>query len=225
MSVAPALLHPLFARMTTDALAQTLWDYMHLHHELQPSDIILVLGSNDLRVAEHAADLYLRGLAPWLMFSGGLGRLTEGNFRKSEAETFAEVALAKGVPAEAILMEPRSTNTGENVAFSRELLAARGLDPQRLIVVQKPYMERRAYATFMKVWPGKDVRISSPPIAFEDYCTAQLPKELIIQVLVGDVQRIRVYPDKGFQIPQPMPDEVWAAWEELVARGYNHHLV
>ncbi len=211
--------------MTTDELARTLWDYMHMHHEMQASEVILVLGSNDLRVAEHAADLYHQGLAPWLVFSGGLGRLTEGQFNKSEAEMFAEVAVAKGVPESAILMEPRSTNTGENIAFSRELLAARGLDPERLIVVQKPYMERRAYATFMNFWPGKDIRISSPPIAFADYCTEALSKELIIQVLVGDVQRIRVYPDKGFQIPQPMPEAVWAAWEELVARGYTHHLV
>ena len=211
--------------MTTDQLAQTLWDYMCLKHELEPSDVILVLGSNDLRVAEHAADLYLRGLAPRLVFSGNVGRLTEGVFTKTEAEAFAEVALAKGVPASAILLEPRSTNTGENIDMSRELLASHGLDPQRLIVVQKPYMERRGYATFMKRWPGKEVLMSSPPLSFEDYPNELLPKDFIIHVLVGDVQRIRVYPDKGFQIPQPMPEAVWAAFEELVGRGYTHHLV
>ncbi len=211
--------------MTTDELAQILWDYMRLDHVLESSDVILVLGSNDLRVAAHAADLYLRGLAPWLVFSGNVGRLTEGVFKKSEAEMFTEVAMAKGVPESAILLEPRSTNTGQNIDLSRELLAERGLDPQRLIVVQKPYMERRGYATFMKRWPGKDVRMSSPPLSFDAYPTEELPKDLIINVLVGDVQRVRVYPDLGFQIPQPMPDEVWAAWEELVARGYSHHLV
>ena len=211
--------------MTTDQLAQTLWDYMCLKHELEPSDVILVLGSNDLRVAAHAADLYLRGLAPWVVFSGNVGRLTEGVFTKTEAEAFADVALAKGVPASAILLEPRSTNTGENIDMSRELLAAHGLDPQRLIVVQKPYMERRGYATFMKRWPGKEVRMSSPPLSFEDYPNELLPKDFIIHVLVGDVQRIRVYSDKGFQIPQPMPEAVWAAFEELVGRGYTHHLV
>lgn len=210
---------------TDDDLARILWDYMCLNHELRPSDVILVLGSNDLRVADHAADLYLRGLAPWLMFAGNVGRLTEGVFKKTEAEMFAERALAKGVPAGAILLEPRSTNTGDNIDFSRELLAARGIDPQRLIVVQKPYMERRGYATFMRRWPGKEVLMSSPPLSFEAYPTAELPKDLIINILVGDVQRIRVYPDKGFQIPQPMPDEVWAAWEALVARGYTQHLV
>jgi uncharacterized SAM-binding protein YcdF (DUF218 family) len=206
-------------------LAQILWNYMHMGHEMQPSDVILVLGSNDLRVAEHGADLFLRGLAPRIMFSGNVGRLTEGVFQKTEAECFADVALAKGVPAEAILIEPRSTNTGENIAFSRELLASQGIDPQRLIVVQKPYMERRAYATFMNFWPGKDIRISSPPISFADYPNEHLSRELIINILVGDVQRIRVYPAKGFQIPQDIPDEVWAAWEELVARGYTKHLV
>lgn len=211
--------------MTTDSLAQVLWDYMHMGHDLQPSDIILVLGSNDLRVAEHGADLYLRGLAPCVLFSGNVGRLTEGVFRKSEAESFAEVALAKGVPASAILIEPRSTNTGDNITFSRELLATRNQDPERLIVVQKPYMERRAYATFMKFWPGKEIRISSPPIPFSSYPTPDLPKDLIINVLVGDVQRIIIYPSKGFQIPQPMPDEVLEAWQELVSRGYTQHLV
>lgn len=211
--------------MTTDDLARILWDYMCLKHEMQASDVILALGSNDLRVADHAADLYLRGLAPWLVFAGNVGRLTEGVFKKTEAEMFADRALAKGVPAQAILLEPRSTNTGENIDFSHELLASRGIDPQRLIVVQKPYMERRGYATFMKRWPGKKVLMSSPPLSFEDYPTAELPKNLIINILVGDVQRIRVYPDKGFQIPQPMPDKVWAAWEALVALGYTQHLV
>jgi uncharacterized SAM-binding protein YcdF (DUF218 family) len=183
-----------------------------------------VLGSNDLRVAEHGADLYLRGLAPRIVFSGNVGRLTEGVFQKSEAECFADVARAKGVPDSAILIETRSTNTGENIAFSRELLARAGIDPQRLIVVQKPYMERRAYATFMNFWPGKDIRAASPPISFADYPTVTLGKELIINVLVGDVQRIRVYPAKGFQIAQPMPDEVSEAWRELVDRGYTQHL-
>lgn len=212
--------------MTSDFdLAQVLWDYMQMGHEMQPSDVILVLGSNDLRVAEQGADLFLRGLAPRIVFSGNVGRLTEGVFKKSEAECFAEVALARGVPAEAILIEPRSTNTGDNIAFSRELLASHGIDPQRLIVVQKPYMERRAYATFMNFWPGKDIRISSPPIAFADYPTPELPLKLIINILVGDVQRIRVYPAKGFQIPQDIPDDVWSALEELVSRGYTGHLV
>ena len=210
---------------TTDALAEILWDYMLMRHEPRECDLIMALGSNDLRVAEHAADLFLRGFAPRLLFSGNVGALTRGKFTKSEAETFADVAIAKGVPREAILLEPRSTNTGENIQFSRALLAEHGLDPQSFIVVQKPYMERRAYATFMKNWPGKDILMASPPLSWSEYPTGTLTKEIIIPILVGDLQRIRLYPEKGFQIPQDIPDDVWAAFEELVGRGYTGHLV
>jgi uncharacterized SAM-binding protein YcdF (DUF218 family) len=198
---------------------------MLMRHELRPCDLIMALGSNDTRVAEHAADLYLRGLAPKLLFSGNVGALTRGQFTKSEAETFADIALAKGVPREAILLEPNSTNTGENIRFSRHLLADHGLDPATFIVVQKPYMERRAYATFMQQWPGKDILMSSPPIAWQDYPTARLTKEIIIPILVGDLQRIRDYPVRGFQIPQEIPAPVWAAFEELVRRGFSSHLI
>ena len=51
-----------------------------------------------------------------------------------------------------------------------------------------------------------------------------MPRELVINVLVGDVQRMKVYAERGFQVPQPMPDDVWAAFSELVARGYTSDL-
>ncbi len=209
----------------TNQLAQKIWDYHHLNHQLEPSDLILALGSNDLRVAEHAADLYLQGWAPRLMCSGNAGVLTRDRFSRPEAELFAEIALEKGVPASSILIEPQSTNTGENVTFSRRLLEARGLDPQSLILVQKPYMERRTYATFMNFWPGKRVIVSSPPILFSEYPTAELPKELVVNIMVGDLQRIRVYPSRGFQIEQEIPDDIWQAFEKLVELGYDRHLV
>lgn len=208
-----------------DELSQIIWDYHHLNHKLEKSDLILALGSNDLRVAEHAADLYLQGWAPRLMFSGNVGALTRGKFAKPEAETFADIAVQKGVPRSAILIEPESTNTGENIAFSQRVLAEHRLDPQSFIVVQKPYMERRAYATFMKNWPGKRVIISSPPSTWTDYPTAELPRDLVINIMVGDLQRIRDYPAKGFQIEQEIHTEVWQAYEQLIALGYDKHLI
>lgn len=208
-----------------DELARRIWDYMHLKHTLVASDLILALGSNDLRVAEYAADLYLQGWAPLLLCSGKVGALTKDMFDKPEAEKFAEIAMSKGVPATAILCEPESTNTGENVLFSRRLLQTRGYDPQRLILVQKPYMERRAYATFMNFWPGKEVSVTSPPIPFAEYFTPQLSQERVINIMVGDLQRIRDYPSKGFQIPQEIPAAVWQAFEQLVALGYDQHLI
>jgi uncharacterized SAM-binding protein YcdF (DUF218 family) len=211
--------------MSTDELARVLWDYMRLGHALTPADVILVLGSNDVRVGEHGARLFLQGLAPLMLFSGNVGRLTAGRFEKSEAATFADAAVRLGVPPSAILIEDTSTNTGENIDRSRARLALAGVQPSRVILVQKPYMERRAWATFKQRWPEPDLQVTSPPIPYEEYPTPQIPRDLVINILVGDVQRIRVYAERGFQVPQPMPDDVWAAWEELVARGYTGHLV
>ena len=221
----PAAMGASLGQAATDDLVRTLWDYMRLGHELAPADVVLVLGSNDVRVGEHGARLFLQGLAPLLAFSGGLGKLTAGRFAKSEAETFADAAIRLGVPRSSILIEPRSTNTGENVDYSRAMLAERGIHPSRIIAVQKPYMERRTWATFARRWPEPELQVSSPPISFDAYPTPELPRDLVINILVGDVQRMWVYAERGFQVPQPVPDEVRAAWDELVARGYTSHLV
>ena len=204
--------------------ARKLWDYHHVNHIPEKSDCILVLGSHDLRVADRGAELYLEGWAPILIFSGGLGNVTKGIWKDPEADRFARIALDKGVPAEAIFIENQSTNTGENILFTQKLLQEKGLDPQTFLLVQKPYMERRSYATFKKHWPEKKLIVTSPQISFEAYPTAEIPMEKVINIMVGDLQRIRIYPEKGFQIPQEIPDEVWAAYERLVGWGFTKHL-
>lgn len=196
-----------------------------MDHSLVPSDCILVLGSHDTRVATRGAELYLQGYAPVLVFSGGLGRLTKDMWTETEADLFARIAKDMGVPAEAILVENRSTNTGENILFSQQLLQAHGLNPDTFIVVQKPYMERRSYATFKKHWPSKELMVTSPQIAFEEYPTDDIPLEKVISIMVGDLQRIKVYPEKGFQIYQEIPNDVWEAYEQLVGLGFDQHLI
>ncbi|NBB20838.1 YdcF family protein [Runella sp. CRIBMP] len=209
----------------TMALAQKLWDYHHVNHTLQKSDCILVLGSHDLRVAERGAELYLQGWAPILIFSGGLGRLTQDLWKDAEADKFAAIALEMGVPREAIYIENKSTNTGENILFTQQLLATHGLNPQTFIVVQKPYMERRSYATFKKHWPDKQLIVTSPQISLEQYPNAEISLEEVIHIMVGDLQRVKVYPEKGFQIYQEIPSDVWNAYDQLVALGYTSHLI
>ncbi|MGZ8552892.1 MAG: YdcF family protein [Chitinophagaceae bacterium] len=207
------------------SLAQQLWDYHHMNHLPAKSDCILALGSHDLRVADRAAELYLQGWAPLVIMSGGFGNFTQDMWSEAEADQFAAIAIEKGVPAEAILIENRSTNTGENILFTQQLLEQKGLDPQNFIVVQKPYMERRSYATFKKHWPGKNLLVTSPQIPFSEYATNDIPIERVIHIMIGDLQRIRIYPAKGFQIYQEIPATVWNAYEQLVALGFDKHLV
>lgn len=211
--------------MTTEENARTIWNYMLMNHELEKADAILVLGSSDLRKAEYAAELYHAGWAPLLIFSGGEGRTTTGLWGMSEAEKFASVAMERGVPKEAILLETKSTNTGENIQFTRQLLEEKGIELKKIIVTQKPYMERRTYATFMKQWPGMDSIVTSPKISFENYPSEGRSMEHIINMMVGDLQRIREYPAKGYQVEQDIPENVWQAYEELVAEGYTEQLI
>jgi uncharacterized SAM-binding protein YcdF (DUF218 family) len=211
------------------ALAEAVWRYHRLGHELVPSDAILVLCSHDKVVAERGAELFLEGWAPLLIFSGGLGSITRRLWQEPEADQFARIAVARGVPEDRILVENRSTNTGENVLLTRRLLEQRGIDPGRFILVQKPYMERRSYATFRRLWPEKEIRVTSPQIEFEPYLNRysneSLSPEDVVDIMVGDLQRIMVYPARGFQIPQEIPDEVRRAYDELVAAGFDRRLV
>ena len=210
-------------------LVETIWHYHHLNHHLSRADAILVLCSHDTIVANRGAELFLQGWAPLLIFSGGLGSITSRLWDEPEADQFARIAAGLGVPRERILIENRSTNTGENVRFTRQLLAEQRLDPHKFIVVQKPYMERRSYATFRKVWPEKEVVVTSPQLSLDEYLSrysnGALTPDDVVSIMVGDLQRIRVYAEKGFQIEQEIPDEVWQAYEELVKSGYDRHLV
>jgi uncharacterized SAM-binding protein YcdF (DUF218 family) len=115
------------------------------------------------------------------------------------------------------------------VLFTREMLAAKGLDPASFILVQKPYMERRTFATFSKVWPGKPIIVTSPRLSLDEYLARYSNESLsagdVIGIMVGDLQRIREYPARGFQISQEIPDDVWDAYEELVRAGFDKYLL
>lgn len=212
-----------------EKFAQTIWNYHLMNHEIAKADAILVLCSHDERVAERGAQLFLEGWAPLLIFSGGQGAITRTLWNEPEAERFARIAESLNVPRENILVEPHSTNTGENIKFTKTLLAERGLDPHKFIVVQKPYMERRSYATFRKFWPEKELLVTSPQVSFRDYLAEYTNRDLstadVVSIMVGDLQRIKLYPARGFQIAQEIPDEVWEAFEGLVHAGYDKYLL
>lgn len=207
-----------------DKLAKKLWEYGQMHHDLKKVDAIIVFGSYNLIVGKHAAELFLEGYAPIVVFSGNKSDSTS-LWNKTEAETLAEVAIKFGLPKENILLETKANNSGENTLFTKILLEKNGIYPKKIIVVQKPYIERRTYVTIKKQWPEVEVIMSSPQISYEEYMkTSPIGKNRSINTMVGDLQRIKLYAQKGYQIPQEIPDDVWKAYEELIKLGYNHSL-
>jgi uncharacterized SAM-binding protein YcdF (DUF218 family) len=206
------------------SLARTLWNYNVLKESLQKSDCIMVLCSHDVRVASYAAELFKSGWAPYLLFSGGLSDFTSKIFKKPEAEIFAEIAIAAGIPSEKILIENKSSNTGENLKFTAKYLQSRGLDFKSFIMLQKPSMLRRVKSAAEKQWPGSRIIVSSPPIPFEECHHSHVAEDLYIHELVGDFHRIKIYAERGFQTPQEIPPSTWTAFEKLVALGFTGNL-
>ncbi|WP_083960410.1 YdcF family protein [Streptoalloteichus hindustanus] len=196
-----------------------------MHHEPRPCDIGVGLGSHDLGVAIHAADLFHCGLFPRIVFTGANAPTTVERFPRGEAVHYREHALELGVPDGAILVEPNARNTGENIEFTRKLLADDGIEVRSLILISRPYQQRRAYATCKKLWPEVEVICSSRPLPLADYIRSIGDTKRVVDMLVGDTQRITVYAERGFAIHQDVPDNVHAAYERLVAAGYTSRLI
>ncbi|MBW5423039.1 YdcF family protein [Streptomyces sp. BG9H] len=205
--------------------ARLIWEYHQMRHELQPADVAIGLGSHDLGVATTTAQLYRAGLFPVLVFTGGNSPTTAARFPRGEAVHYREHALALGVPDEAILLETRASNTGHNITYARQVLAEAGVSPASVLLVSKPYMERRSYATARKLWPEVGVRCASESLALDDYAKSIGDEKLVLDMLVGDLQRVIEYPKLGFAIEQDVPDDVHAAYESLLTAGFTSRLI
>jgi uncharacterized SAM-binding protein YcdF (DUF218 family)/glycosyltransferase involved in cell wall biosynthesis len=129
-----------------------------------PADAIVVLaggvgesGRAGVGVQERvskAVSLYRDGVAPRVIISSGFV------FTLREAEVMKAIAVDNGVPADAIILEERASNTFENVQFTTEILRKMGW--RRIALVSSPYHMRRATMTWRKVAPDIAV-VPTPP--------------------------------------------------------------
>ncbi|MFE0150156.1 YdcF family protein [Nonomuraea sp. NPDC059007] len=205
--------------------ALLIWDYHQMRHQVRPCDAAIGLGSHDLGVADTAIDLYEAGMFPVLVFSGGNSPTTRAVFPRGEAVHFRERAIERGMPAAAVLLEPEAGNTGQNITYSRRVLADAGITPATVMLISKPYMERRSYATARKIWPEAEVVCTSEPLEFDAYLKSIGDARLVLDMLVGDLQRIIDYPKQGYAIEQDVPEEVLDAYEALIKAGYDSRLI
>lgn len=205
-----------------------LWNFMRLNQSPETADVIVGFGCYDEDIPKRCAELWHQGYAPWVCFSGGLGRNTSSIWTKSEAERFAAIAMGEGVPSERIILENKSTNSAENLLFTPKILAERGIRAEKIIAVHKPYMERRLWAAMQVYWPEVQAIYTSPQVTVEEHIAhaekTGISRRRVIETLVGDVQRMELYPKKGYQTAVKIPHEVRAACEALVRQGYTGQL-
>ena len=204
---------------------ETLWRYHDMGHAPRRCDVGIGLGSHDLGVAVAATELYKGGYFPDLVFTGANAPTTISVFPRGEAVHYREFAVSHGVPSDRVLVEPRARNTAENLQFSHALLSECGVSVQSVLLMSRPYQQRRAYATCKKMFPAWDVICYSNPLALDGYVKSIGDVKKVIDMLVGDTQRIRLYADKGFAIAQEIPPEVDDAYARLVKSGFVSRLV
>lgn len=207
---------------------QILWDYLGMHQKPEKADVIVGFGNFNDNIARRAAELYLQGYAPKILFTGGLGRNTKNLLSEPEADRFARVAMECGVPEGDILREDRSTNTKENILFTRDLLTQLGLPRDHILGVHQPFMERRICAALGVYWPEVRITVTSPQVTIPEYLADAkrqgITENAAVSVIVGDFQRMDLYAQKGYQLPQEIPEEAWEAFRQLVAMGFDKQL-
>lgn len=207
--------------MQVSEAVQILWDFHCVYDKLATSDVIIGLGSYDIRVAAHCAMLFHDGLAPRIIFTGSSGNWTGDLFPEGEAKAFKERAKGDGVPDSAILLELRATNIGENVRFSAEMAS----EAKTAIFVTKPQTQLRCKATVQRQWCSLSASVTAPPTPFPAQPLPHHSERALICEMVGDFARMGDYARQGFQVEVTITEEVQAAFDTLVAAGYVDHLL
>ena len=117
-------------------------------------------GGHQERVKQ-AVNLYEAGYAREMVFSSGFV------FAFQEAEVMRTLAVASGVPADAVHLEAQAANTYENVSYSAEIVRQHGW--RRVLLVSSPYHMRRAMLTWRRVAP--DIEVVPSPVAASQFYT------------------------------------------------------
>ena len=134
-------------------------DYLTPSDQLQKSDAIVVLSGGADRT-EWGIKLFKDGWAPKILFSGAAADKTG----PSNAAAMRTTALEEGVPANAILVETKATDTYENGTLSQPILD--NIGARKIIIVTSPYHQRRAYEIFKEVFKNEPITILNSPSGY-----------------------------------------------------------
>lgn len=213
---------------TIDML-KTIWNYMILNMEMEKSDLIIGCGCVNLEIPKKCAELLKQGYADKILFTGGFGKITNTKFKKSEAELYRDIALKEGIGKDKIYIENKSTNTGDNFRFSLKIIEENNIKADNIIIVHNKLSERRTLSAAKALMKNKKILITSPNMTFNDFITKMEKKtkedrENNISVIVGDIQRLIIFPQLGWQTENKVPKEVINAYEVLKNKKYDKYI-
>ncbi len=203
---------------------QVVWDYLLVESDLpNQADAIVVGGSgNMVDAAQRAATLVKQGVSGKVIVSGFANPYVEATL--PEADLLVDELLRCGVSEGFIVKDDQARNTGENIFNAAKILSDKRLE--KVILVHKPYMTRRFLATAEAQWPSPqpELFVTSQPTTLREYyllnCRVASGRQMI-EMMLGDYQRIKEYPAKGFSTEQPFSEAAEKAFQSLVKRGFS----
>jgi len=170
-------------------------DFLFVHDEPETADLIVVIGGRRRERADKAVDLYLRGLAPRILFTGGDKR----KVGEAEALRLRDLAVERGVRPEDVLVETRAVNTMENVLYSCALVDREiGFDNlNAVILISSPMHMRRVKRAFATHCP-RHVKIVCVPDDRDDtnrdnWWTDPAWRDTVLR----ELEKVRDYARKG----------------------------
>ena len=177
-------------------------DFVFVEDQPEKADVILIPGSRKTEHAIRAAELYRAGYAPWVLPSGryamryGCFRGVPEKYRAEYPEEYETewaflraVLLKHGVPDSAILREDQATYTWENATYSRDVLAAAGLEVRTAILSCHAFHARRALLYYQAAMPDTRFIVcptATPGYTREDWFLTEKGRARVM----GEVQRL-----------------------------------
>ena len=213
----------------TDA-ANRIFEYLCVR-DAEPgnADLIIGFGHFDLRIPRLCGQLYEKGLADKILFTGGRGSGT-ADLADAEALEFRKALFEKypAIPDEAVIAECGSSNTGENIRMSAEILREINREfcfedgLKTVIAVASPYRQRRVWRTIQQIYPEISVINYPPRTSFEEEVSLFEDKnQNLIPLLAGEIDRILNYPKNGFMAAEIVPQDILDAYDEIQSLEYE----
>lgn len=204
--------------------AKTIFDYLYMNETgFVHADLIVGFGHFDQNIARRCAALYEKGYSEKILFNGGRGA-GSADLDKPEAVAFLETVKNEypQVSEQYIIIESESTNTGENITMSAKVMHKADSNfnlengVKSVIAVASPYRQRRVYLALRKLLPNIKV-YNMPPISSfgkEKYKFEQKGEDFL-KLLLGEIERIRDYPEKGFIMHEEIPKSVLTSYNRI----------
>lgn len=208
---------------------KTIWDFFVLNQEFPKCDLIIGCGCLNKDIPKRCSELYFKGYGKKILFTGGYGKVSKDFLTKSEAELYKDTAVLLGVDPKNIILEDKSTNTGDNFIFSKKILEEKKIKAESILIVHSKMYELRTLLTAKKVFSDKELYVTSPEISFLEYLNYIKSKgedyfKTVVSVLVGNIQRIIVYPSLGFSEYVEVPCEIIKAYYLLKELGFTSEI-